>query len=126
MSEEGVFAGPVSWMGLDPENTVEIEISGPAATHLAAELDAELRQVDGLEVCQYIRKAFDIPQLVYFAGAVGGILQGLDILYHWYVTKHTKGEGVTIVIRTKRSGEIELDPKEARRLFRQLKDLLNK
>ena len=123
-AEEQLFAGPVERMGLDPETAVEIEVSGPQVARLQHELAGELRQVEGLQVEEYVRKAFDIPQLVYLAGAVGGVIQGLEVLRKWWRTKEQSGEKVTIVIRSRRIGEVYVSADQAEEAHRVLVDLI--
>ncbi len=78
---ERLFSGPVELMhDLNPDQLVEVEIQGERSTALQRELAEELEGIAGLETKLYSRKALDIPQIIYLAGATGGIIQGIDIV----------------------------------------------
>jgi len=127
ISPAGIFSAQIDLVGLDPNRTLEVEIAGPKANFLQHELATELGGIAGLEVHPVGRRAVDISQLVYLAGASGGIIQGIDVLWRWYSTKRQKGDVLNLTIRTTRGGELRLTAtslKEARRLLDDLQSIL--
>jgi hypothetical protein len=105
------FSIPIEWLGgmdLEPDETLEIEVAGSNSAGNHHELATELSRVPDVEMVLYERKAFDIPQLIYLAGAVGGMLQGIDVAARWLSAKREKQRDVRLTIRTTQ-GKVELD-----------------
>ncbi len=95
------FSIPLDWVGMADDEALEIELrSDDQTVHLQHELAQELRQLPELKVEEFVRKAIDIPQLIYIAGAAGGIAQGIDVICRWYRVKRESDKNIHITIRT--------------------------
>jgi hypothetical protein len=97
------FSIPLDWVEMTADEVVEVEVSGEDTVRVQHDLAEHLRQLPELRVKEFVRKTFDIPQLVYIAGAAGGgaggIVQAIDVIWGWYRATREK-KNVRIVIRT--------------------------
>lgn len=124
----GPFSVPLELLHLHPDETLEVEVAGPTATWDQLELGRELKAIPALEATLVERKAIDIPQLIYLAGAAGGVLQGIDVIARWLKAKRDSKHAVRITITTTK-GTVELDAANiaaARDLASKLKDATKK